>query len=783
MDSLFESVKAALANHYAIEQEIGSGGMAVVYLARDLKHSRNVAIKVMRPELAASIGAERFLREIQISAQLNHPNILTLIDSGEADGLLYYVMPYVEGESLRERLSREKQLSIEDACTITLEVADALAHAHSLGVIHRDIKPENILFEAGHAVVSDFGIARAVSEAGGETLTDTGLAVGTPTYMSPEQASAGRELDARSDVYSLGCVLYEMLGGEPPYTGATPQAVLARKVIDPVPALSTLRETVPPHMERVVVKALAKAPADRYSTALELSDALQRASTAPEVPAVRSRRLGARSLAGIGAAVAIVALGGWWLSSRVGAGPGIEVLAVLPFENVRGDTAQQFFVDGMQEALIDELAQIGALSVLAHQSVMQYAGTNLSLSAIAAELNADGIVEGTVLRVGDSVFITVELLSVRPQERRLWSETYERDVRDVPSLHSEVAREVARQIEVTLTPEEEAVLAQVRPVDPDALDAYYMGRLEMFRGNPWNVFAAIEHYERAIELQPDHALAHAGLAWAYGLLPYVSDARPTDAFPAAKAEATRALELDETIAQAHMALGWVLAVYEWDWSGAEREFQRAIELGPSDAMVRANYSFFLTWIGRYDEAVEEAWRSVDLNPVSQEARQTLGMVLYMARRYDEAVAELRPLVETYPEYLWGQFRSGEVYDALGRFDEAIASLEIVDALTGSAAPMFRSELGRAYAHAGRYEDARAVLDDLLDRERAGFIPPTAIAHVYVGLGDIDQAMFWLERGFEVRDGDMALLNSWPAFDPVRSDPRFQDLMDRMGFPD
>jgi TolB-like protein/tetratricopeptide (TPR) repeat protein len=455
----------------------------------------------------------------------------------------------------------------------------------------------------------------------------------------------------------------------------------------------------------------------------------------------------------------------------------------LPLENARGDTAEQYFVDGLQPARIHELAQIGSIGVMARQSVLQYAGTDLSLSEIAGELPVDGIVVGTVLRAADSVFITVELFSVRPQERRLWTETYERDLRNVPALHSDVAQDVASQIEVTLTPEERALLADARPVDPAAHEAYLKGRLDMSRVGPATVASAIQHYERAIALQPDHALAHAALAWTYGLLPYVSDARPMDAFPTAKAEATRALDLDETVAQAHMVLGWVLALYEWDWSSAEREFERAIELGPGDSGLRLMYSFFLSWVGRHDEAVEEAWRSVSLDPASAGARQNLGMVLYMARRHDEAIAQLQPLIDADPEYVWGHLRLGDVYDALGRIDEAIAALETVDRLTGGAVPMWRAVLGRTYALAGREQEARAVLDDLLERERAGFIAPTAIANVHVGLGDADQAMFWLERGFEVRDGDMALLASWPAFDPLRGDPRFQDLLDRMGFPE
>ena len=405
MADLLAQLQAALGDRYTVERELGRGGMAVVYLARDLKHDRQVALKVLRPELAASIGTDRFLREIRIAAKLTHPNILMLIDSGEADGLLYYVMPYLEGESLADRLVRERQLPIEDALQITREVADALSHAHSQGVIHRDIKPENILFEGGHAVVTDFGIARAVSAAGGEKLTETGLAVGTPAYMSPEQAMGTGETDARADVYSLACVLYEMLGGDTPFPGTTPQAILARKVSEPAPPLRTLRDTVAVPLEGVVLKALARSPADRYTTATRFAEAWASAATGPVsgaavAPVPATRRRAARWAGYAAGAVLLVLLAvlvlprvPGWPSGAAAAEP--TWIMVKPFAYL-GPEDQAYLAAGLVEDVRTRLGGVGALRVIARQTSMHYKDSEKTVQQIGDEVGVRYILDGTV---------------------------------------------------------------------------------------------------------------------------------------------------------------------------------------------------------------------------------------------------------------------------------------------------------------------------------------------------------------------------------------------------
>jgi serine/threonine-protein kinase len=433
MTDLLDRLKTALADRYAIERELGSGGMAVVFLARDQKLGRQVALKVLRPELAASLGAERFLREIEIAAKLTHPNILSLHDCGEANSLLYYVMPYVEGESLRDRLKREKQLSIDDALQVTREVADALGHAHSLGIVHRDVKPENILFEAGHAVVADFGIARAITAAGGEQLTATGVAVGTPAYMSPEQAAGEWEPDSRTDIYALGCLLYEMLGGEPPYTGPSAQAILARKSMDPIPSLKVVRETVPDAVEQATTKALAKTPADRFATAAQFAEALFAESTVPETET--------------------------------------QSIVVLPFENLSPDPDNEYFADGLTEELITDLSQVSKLRVVSRTSAMMFKGARRSMQSIAREIGVQYALEGTVRKAGTSLRITAQLIDTSC-DVHVWAGKFSGTLDDAFDIQENVSREIVDALKVKLTPEEDQRMA-ARPVDSVvAYDSY-----------------------------------------------------------------------------------------------------------------------------------------------------------------------------------------------------------------------------------------------------------------------------------------------------------------------
>jgi TolB-like protein/tRNA A-37 threonylcarbamoyl transferase component Bud32 len=775
---LQDRLERALAERYRVERELGRGGAAIVYLAADRKHGRRVAIKVLKPELAQAIGAERFLREIEIAARLSHPNILPLYDSGTADGLLYYVMPVVERESLRERLDRERQLALDDAVQVARQVASALAYAHAQGVVHRDIKPANILLHAGQAMVSDFGIARAIGEAGGDRLTETGLVVGTPAYMSPEQASGELTIDARSDVYSLGCVLYEMLAGDPPFSGSTPQAILARKSVEPPPRLRVVRDTVPPAIEEAVTKALAKVPADRFATAAHFSNALERALTTWEIPVdVHPRR---RRVAVLGAAatVGLVLTGAiWWAASTrpgpLGTAP-LRSVAVLPFENLSGDSTQEYFAAGMHDALIGELSQIGALRVISRRSVMRYQRSDKSVPEIARELDVDGVVEGTVLRSGDSVRIQVKLIEARPEERNLWGHGFERDLSDVTSMHGAVAQAIARELGVRLTPDQRARLASTRRVDPATYEAYLRGMFYVNKPGRENKQRGVALLHDAVDKNPGDAAAYAGLALGYAALGH-GPAAQADAWPRARAAALRAVTLDSTLAEAHAALAEVRMYYEWDWAGAERAFQRALELNPNLAMAHYHYAWYHALFGRVDEAIAEHKRAEELDPLTPGHTAWLGTLYAMKGRHEDAAAEAQRALELSPDFPPGLLVLGRAYRDRGMHQQAIQTHERLAAVE----PAWRWELGVTYAKAGRQGDARKILADL-EAEKPTPWRAYALTNLYTALGDKDNAFRAL--AYEPHHAFVPWVRgaSWAA--PLRRDPRFEQFLRRLNFP-
>src|SRR5437870_1600276 len=577
MAELVARLRAALADRYAIDRELGRGGMASVFLARDVKHDRSVAIKVLRPELAAALGAERFLREIEIAARLTHPHILPLHDSGEANGFLYYVMPYLEGESLRDRLNREQQLPVEEAVRIAREVASALNYAHSHDVVHRDIKPENILLSGGEAVVADFGIARALVAAGADKLTDTGLAVGTPGYMSPEQAMAEPRIDGRADTYALGCVLYEMLAGHPPFLGTTAQEILARHTLDPVPPLRTIRPELPAAVDRAVGKALAKAPADRFATAAAFVEAMTQASTPPSFA-----RRAARPAVFVAAGFAALVTGYVLLTRRSGSSdePGPSI-AVLPFKNIGGDVNNEPFSDGMTDEITTALGKVEGLRVAARSAAFRFKGKNVVPEEIGRQLHVLYVLDGGVRMGGNRRRVSAQLINVA-RGNEIWAEEYDRDARDrdVFVVQDEITRAIVAALRVRLSGPASAALAEHATVSPEAHDLYLQGRYFFARRDSASLRKAQDYFERAIQQDSSYALAWAGLSDAYshtGVFGYVP---PRAVYAKAKAAALRALALDPTLAEAHTSLGFIALFYDWDWPTAGQQFDRALALDP-----------------------------------------------------------------------------------------------------------------------------------------------------------------------------------------------------------
>jgi serine/threonine protein kinase/Tfp pilus assembly protein PilF len=736
MADLLERVRASLAGRYTIERELGRGGMALVFLAHDLRHHRLVAIKVLRPELAAALGAERFLREIEIAAGLTHPHILPLYDSGDADGLLYYVMPYVEGESLRDRLDRERQLPLEDALQIGREVADGLTYAHSLGVVHRDIKPENVLFQAGHAVVSDFGIARAVSAAGRDQLTATGIAVGTPAYMSPEQAAGGRQLDGRSDLYSLACVLYEMLAGTPPYTGPTAQAILARCLTDPVPPLRTVRETVPLAVERAVMKALAKVPADRFASAAAFAEALAQ-------PAV--------------------------------ARPSPRSVAVLPFLNLSADPENEYFADGITEDVIAQLSKIRALKVISRTSVMPFKKREQSLREIGAKLQVATLLEGSVRRVGDRVRIVAQLIDAET-DQHLWAETYDRQLTDIFVIQADVALHIAAALKAELSADEKTRIHKEPTSDLQAYQLYLQGRHWFIRYTQEGMGKSLEYFEQAIAKDANYALAYAGAALAYSELREIGALRPDEAYARSKLAVAKALELDSELAEAHSVLAVLKFECDFEWAGAEQEFKRALELNPSSADTYDYYGRMLSALERYDEATAMVKRAQELDPLAH--RLDVATTLLRAGRYDEALQAATRAIESDPHYDRGHSTLGWAYLKKGMSDEGLAELEKAVSLSPGNT-LFLGQLGQAYAVVGKVAEAREVLQQLEELSRHKYVSPYHMAYVYTGLGEQEKAMDWLERAYEERAGAVYGIKGSFLFTSLHPHPRFRALLRKM----
>ncbi|HEU5169642.1 MAG TPA: protein kinase [Gemmatimonadales bacterium] len=745
MHPVVSSLAQALQDRYVLQHELGRGGTATVYLARDVRHERLVALKVLHPQLTASLGPERFLREIRLAARLQHPHILPVFESGDAAGHLWYTMPYVEGESLRDRLARESRLPLDPALRLAREVADALDYAHRRGVVHRDVKPENILVAEQHALLADFGVARAVAAAD-EQLTATGLVVGTAAYMSPEQAAGEREIDGRSDIYSLGCVLYEMLAGRPPFTGPTVQAVMARRFTDPVPPLRTGADGVPHSIEQAVLRALARSPDDRFPTAAEFGRALTPAATT-EVVAARA------------------------------APPSI---AVLPFANLSADPENEFFADGMTDELINALAKLPGVHVVSRTSVFAFKGRQQDVRAIGGQLNVASVLEGSVRRAGRRLRVAVQLVDVA-NGYQLWSDTFDREMEDVFAIQDEISRGIVRALEVRLLGPLRAALVKPPTADFEAYTLYLKGRQLWNRRSEDALRKGLRYFEQALERDPEYALAQVGLADSYVLLGFYTALPPTEAFPRAKAAAQAALRLHPALAEAHPAFAYVKMYFDWDWAGAEQGFRRAIELNPSYATAHQWYGNCLAILGRADESLSEFWQAVNLDPLSPIKNAALGWGYYFARRYGEAIAQQRRALAIDPDLGVSHLWLGLSLEQAGA--PAEAAVEFAEAVRlSNREPVDLAFLAHGLALSGRRAEAQTVLDELTAMAQRRYVSSYDIAVVHGGLGRLDDAIVWLEKAHAERTHWMALLQVDPRLDPLRADPRFKRLLATMRFP-
>jgi len=735
-----------LADRYTVEREIGRGGMATVYLAKETKHDRRVAIKVLHPEFAATLGAERFLREIGIAARLSHPYLVPLIDSGEADGLLYYVSAYLPGGSLRDRLEREGRLPVRDALRVAEAVGTALDYAHRAGFVHRDVKPENILFSDDHALLADFGVARVCCGDDEEAVTAAGLAVGTPEYMSPEQASGERDLDSRSDIYSLACVVFEMLAGEPPFRAESSRAAMVKHVTQTPRKVRALRPEVPASVDDAIARALAKDPAVRFASVAEFIAAMQ-----VDVPP----------------------------RGRVHAGA-TRTIAVLPFVNASPEPDNEYLSDGITDELIDALAKVEGIRVASRTSVFALKGKPQDVRAIGALLDCPVVLEGTVRRAGQQLRITAQLTST-DDGRLLWSQRYDRRLDDVFAIQDEIANTIVNTLRATSLADVAVPPVRRHTDNPRAYSLYLKGRYEWNRRTQEGVAAGIGYFEQAIAEDPRYALAYTGLADSYALHVDYRSVPVVEGFENAKAYARKAIELDDSLAEAHASLAWALFIYDWDWDAAEREFRRAIELDPRYASAHQWYAFLLAAKGATGEALVEGHTAVELDAGSVSARRSLAVNYYYARRYDQVRYHLERAIAMNPTAEESYRMLGLSLAVEGAVDEATQVLREAAAMP-EAGTYTRATLGYALARGGGRAEAEAILEELEARAAHDYVSPVALATVLIGLGKHERALDWAERALDDRRGWLAYLRVNPLLDPLRGHPRFDALAARMRLP-
>ncbi len=756
-----KSLQASLGSAYKIERELGGGGMSRVFLAEEVRFRRRVVIKVLPADLSGAISRERFEREIQLVARLQHPHILTLLAAGEADGLVYYTTPFVQGESLRERIAREGRLPFESAFRIASEIADALACAHSQGVVHRDIKPENVLLSSGHAVVADFGIAKAISvstttsaapcaDAG---LTQAGTSLGTPAYMSPEQAVGEENLDGRTDIYSLGCVLYEMLAGQQPFIGPNVGAVIAKRFTGTAASLRSIDSAIPIEAERIVTRAMEREPSDRFATAGEMVQALAEASV-----------------------------------SRPGRNSSAEdkpSVAVLPFTNLSSSVDDEYFSDGMTDEIINALARVRGIRVAARTSAFAFKGQRVDLRTIAQQLSVQSILEGSVRRAGNRVRISVQLVSAG-DGLHLWSERYDRELADVFALQDEIAQAISRALESELAGRSRPLTSQEitpspapsptrAPVNPAAYDLYLRGRFLFEQHSP---LEAITCCERAVAIDPAFALAHTVYAWSNILAANLSMLPALAAYPRARAASRRALAIEPDLPGALLADGFIAWWFDWDMVHAQTLVTRLLTLAPELPNAHELRAWILLSAERFDEAVDAIEHAYALDPLSDFMLHNLGLILRLASRPAR-------VIELFRAALIRSRGSGSLHMQLGtalldagQLPEARTTLERASELTESS--QLTASLVCVLAALGETEDARHRLRDLEEDVHAGRGSAIEVACGYTALGDDDRAYDWLERAFEARSLWMTFLHLEPRLRRLRATPRFEDLVNRVG---
>ena len=825
-------------SHYRIVSKIGAGGMGEVYLAEDTQLERQVALKVLHPEIAGDEErVRRFVQEAKAASALNHPNILTVYEIGHSENLRFIATELIKGETLRDRL-RGGPLTLRETLDVALQVAAALNAAHQAGIVHRDIKPENIMLrDDGLAKVLDFGLAK-LTEKKSETTssedvtrvhvnTSPGLVMGTVAYMSPEQ-SRGKEVDSRSDIWSLGVVIYEMLTRRTPFAEeTTSDAIAAILTRDPAP----LDANTPQELQRIIRKSLQRRPDERYQTIkdfqldiktlkreLDFSEELERSqipaftrssnvsttqtenATAPS-PAISTQDSSPnqtssaeyliseikRHKRGVAVALAVLlfgAIGAGYLffDNRVGISTDtapIDSIAVLPFENTRQDPNTEYLSDGLTENLINTLSRIQSLRVMPRSTVFRYKGKSDNPQQIGAELKVRAVLTGKVVQRDNQLQIQTELIDIS-SGAQIWGEQYNRKLSDVLAMQDEIAREISDRLRLKLSGEQQRQLTKRYTENTEAYQLYLKGRYYTAKLTKDGLQKGNEYFDQALEKDPNYALAYGGRAGNY-ILASEWFILPKEAVSKTREAAKKALAIDESLADPHASLALVAYWYDWDWTAADREFKRAIELDPSDARTRGFYSWFLVSVGRTDQALAEAKRGQELDPISAEITAFRGLTLFLARQNDQAIVQFRKAVDLDPTYFFAHLFLGQALEEQGKLAEAIAEIERARQLEGEIAQIW-AMLGHVYALSGRRIDAQRIIAELKDPAGRVYVPSYLPALVYAGLGDKDEAFAWLERAYSERSAFIAwFVPVDPVWDNLRSDPRFAELLRKVGF--